>query len=84
MVPPNPPTFQPDMKAFEEAFTDKTKAVLINSPNNPTGVVYSEETVEGLAEICRLKQEEYGHSIVMLSDEPYREISIRERSCLTF
>ncbi len=74
VVPPNPPTFQPDMKAFEEAFTDKTKAVLINSPNNPTGVVYSEETVEGLAEICRLKQEEYGHSIVMLSDEPYREI----------
>ena len=78
VVPPNPPSFQPDMVAFEAAITDKTKAVIINSPNNPTGVVYSEATYESLSEILRKKEKEYGQSIVLISDEPYREIAYVE------
>ncbi len=75
VVPPNTETFQPDLKGLEERITPKTKAVIINTPNNPTGVVYSEATIQGLVEILRKKQQEYGTSIYLISDEPYRELA---------
>ena len=53
----------------------KTKAVIVNTPNNPTGVVYSEETIEKMAEILEKKQKEFGTDIVLISDEPYRELA---------
>jgi len=74
VVPPNPPTFMPDMDAFAAAITPRTKAVIIDNPNNPSGVVYDEETVRKIAEVMEAKQKEYGTSIFLLSDEPYREI----------
>lgn len=73
-VAPDYNTFQPDLAAFEAAFTEKTKAVLINTPNNPTGVIYSEETMNGIAEILRRKEESYRTDIYLISDEPYREL----------
>lgn len=63
------------MAAFEERINKKTKAVIINSPNNPTGVVYSEETITRMGEILRKKSKEVGHGIVLISDEPYRELA---------
>ncbi len=74
-VAPNPPTFQPNLKEFEEKITERTKIVMINSPNNPTGVVYTEDTLEKLAEILNRKQKEYGTDIYLISDEPYRELA---------
>lgn len=74
IVPPNTDTFQINFEAFEELISEKTMAVMINTPNNPSGIVYSKETIERLAEILRNKQEEYGHDIFIISDEPYREI----------
>lgn len=73
-VPPNRETFQPDLQAFKEAIRPQTKAVIVNSPNNPTGVVYSEETIKRLASIMEEKQKEFGASIYLISDEPYREL----------
>lgn len=73
-VPANTVDFQPDLPEFERRITEKTKAVIVNSPNNPTGVVYSEKTIRGLAEILRAKQKEFGTSIYLISDEPYREL----------
>lgn len=67
-------TFQPDLEAFKSSITSKTKAVIINSPNNPTGVVYSEDTIKNLSEILEEKQREFNNSIYLISDEPYREI----------
>lgn len=66
--------FQVNWDALEREMNAKVMAVLINSPNNPSGAVYSEETMERLAEFLRKKQEEYGHDIFLISDEPYREI----------
>ena len=74
IVPPDTETFQINMDAFEEMLTEKVMAVLINSPNNPSGIVYSEDTLRTLASILYQKQEEYGHDIFLISDEPYREI----------
>lgn len=74
VVPPNTEDFQPDLLEFERRITPKTKAVIVNTPNNPTGVVYSEETIRGLADILRRKQQEYGTAIYLISDEPYREL----------
>lgn len=74
VVPPNCETFQPDLIEFEKRITPKTKAVIINSPNNPTGVVYSEETIIKLADILYKKQQDYNTSIYLISDEPYREL----------
>ena len=74
-VSPNTETFQPKLDEFEEKITDKTKAVIINTPNNPTGVVYSEETIKRLAAIMEAKQTEYGTDIYLISDEPYRELA---------
>ncbi|MDO4329405.1 MAG: pyridoxal phosphate-dependent aminotransferase [Lachnospiraceae bacterium] len=75
VVSPNRETFQPNLKEFEEKIGPKTKAVIINSPNNPTGVVYSEETLVQISRILTAKSEEIGHPIVLLSDEPYRELA---------
>lgn len=75
VVSPDTETFQPNLKEFAEKITPKTKAVIINTPNNPTGVVYSHETCVELARILREKQHEYGTSIYLVSDEPYRELA---------
>ena len=74
VVPPQLADFQINFDALEETLSEKTAAVLINSPNNPSGVMYSEETIWRLAAFLRKKQEEYGHDIFLISDEPYREI----------
>ena len=66
--------FQIDLDALEKAVTAKTKAVIVNSPNNPTGAVFSEETISKLAYLLYKKQEEYGREIYIISDEPYREL----------
>ena len=67
--------FQIEVGAFESAITYKTKAVLINSPNNPTGVVYSEKTLKDMAEVIKEKEKELGINILLISDEPYNEIT---------
>lgn len=67
-------TFQIDMKNFEHAITEKTKAVIINSPNNPSGVVYTVDTIEKMCSLLKKKEEEYGHPIFLITDEPYREL----------
>lgn len=74
VVPANTEDFQIQFDKFEEMLTPKTKAVIVNSPNNPSGVVYSEETIKKLTAILEKKQEEYGHPIFIISDEPYREL----------
>lgn len=73
-VEPDFENFQPDLEKFAGKITDKTKIVLVNTPNNPTGVVYSEETIQKMAEILREKEKEYGREIYLVSDEPYREL----------
>jgi len=75
VVSPNRIDFQPNLQEFKEKITPKTKAVIINSPNNPTGVIYSEETIIKLAEIMNDKQKEFGTDIYLVSDEPYRELA---------
>lgn len=70
----DPETFQIDFSRLEKAFTEKTAAVLVNSPNNPSGVVYSEETVKKLAALLARKSAEYGRTIYLVTDEPYREL----------
>jgi aspartate aminotransferase len=69
VVPANTADFQINFEAFEEMLTDKVMAVLINTPNNPSGIVYSTETVQKLAEVLKKKSEEYGHTIYIISDE---------------
>lgn len=73
-VPPNPPSFLPDLAALEERITAHTKAVILNSPNNPTGVVYDEKTIRDLAAVLERKEKELGTSIYIIADEPYREL----------
>ena len=74
-ISPNTVDFQPKLDEFEAKITPKTKAVIVNTPNNPTGVVYSEETIRKMAEIMEKKQNEYGTEIYLISDEPYRELA---------
>lgn len=74
VVPAKVSDFQIDFEAFEEMLNEHTKAIIVNSPNNPCGVVYTEETILRLAEVLKKKEEEYGHPIYLISDEPYREI----------
>ena len=74
-VPANTVDFQPNLEQFEEMICEKTKAVIVNSPNNPTGVVYSEATIQKMAAILEKKEKEYGTSIYLVSDEPYRELA---------
>ena len=73
VVPPDQ-NFLPDMDAFRDSITPVTRGVLINSPNNPTGVLYSSDVLENLCEIIRQKEKEYGTEIYLVSDEPYRRI----------
>ena len=73
-VSPNTVDFQPKLDGFQKKMTPRTKAVIVNTPNNPTGVVYSEETIKKLASIMESKQREYGTDIYLISDEPYREL----------
>ena len=74
VVPANTEDFQINFEAFEEMLSEKVMAVLINTPNSPTGIVYSEETIQKLAAVLKEKAAEYGHDIYIISDEPYREI----------
>lgn len=74
IVPPSIADFQIDFDALEQVLNEHTKAVVVNSPNNPSGAVYSEQTVGQLAALLREKEKQYGHPIYLVSDEPYREI----------
>ncbi len=74
-VSPNTDTFQPNLEEFEQKLTKRTKAVIVNTPNNPTGVVYSEDTINRMAAVLEKKQKEFGTDIYLISDEPYRELA---------
>lgn len=74
IVPPSITDFQIDFDALEQALNEHTKAVVVNSPNNPSGAVYSEQTIQQLAALLCEKEKQYGHPIYLVSDEPYREI----------
>ncbi len=74
VVPANTKNFQPDLKEFAKALSEKTKAVIVNTPNNPTGVVYSEKTIKALSELMYKAQDAFGTSIYLIADEPYREL----------
>ena len=74
-VSPDTTTFQPNLSEFAAKLTAKTKAVIINTPNNPTGVIYSAETLTQMAKILEEKQKQFGTSIYLISDEPYRELA---------
>lgn len=74
-VSPNTTDFQPKLDEFEQKISPKTKAIIVNTPNNPTGVVYSKETIQKMAAILEKKQKEYGTDIYLISDEPYRELA---------
>ena len=75
VVPPDVPGFQIKLEAVEEALTENTVGIIINSPNNPSGVVYTRQTLEALANLLERKSKEYGHPIYIVSDEPYRELA---------
>ena len=75
VVSPNTVDFQPNLREFAEKITPRTKAVIVNNPNNPTGVVYSAETCREMSRILREKQHELGTDIYLISDEPYRELA---------
>lgn len=74
-ISPDTTTFQPNLTEFEQKITPKTRAVVVNTPHNPTGVVYSEETIKKLSAILEAKQKEFGTVIYLISDEPYRELA---------
>lgn len=74
VVPPDIPDFQISLKAVEEMLTQHTVAVILNSPNNPSGVVYTRQTLTALGALLEKKSKEYGHPIYIVSDEPYREL----------
>ena len=75
VVAPDIPDFQIKLSAVEEALTENTVAIILNSPNNPSGVVYTEETLTALAALLTRKSGEYGHPIYIVADEPYRELT---------
>ena len=74
-VPADPETFQPDPEAIAAALKPRTKVLLLNSPNNPTGVIYSAESISKIADVIEEKKKEYGTSIFIISDEPYSELA---------
>ena len=73
-VDPEDKTLQIDIENVDKAINEKTKAIIINSPNNPSGVVYKKDKIEALCELLKKKEEEYGHPIFIITDEPYREL----------
>ena len=75
VVPPDVPGFQIDLAAVEAMLTPRTQAITVNSPNNPSGVVYTEETLNALGALLTRKGQEYGHPIYIVADEPYRELT---------
>lgn len=75
VLPPASADFQPDLAGLAKAVTPKTKAVIINTPNNPTGVIYSAENLRGMGDVLREKEREFGTDILIISDEPYRELA---------
>lgn len=75
VVSPDIPDFQPNLEEFAQKISAKTKAVIVNTPNNPTGVVYSEETIQKMAAIMEEKQKEFSKAIYLIADEPYRELA---------
>lgn len=83
-LPSEEKTFLPDFGALEKALNPSVKAVIVNSPNNPSGVVYGAETIERLASLLKEKSEEYGHPIYIISDEPYRELVYDERTVVPY
>ena len=74
VVPADIPNFQIDFAALEAAINENTQAIIINSPNNPAGTVYTQETLEKLADLLNRKSDAYGHPIYIIADEPYREL----------
>lgn len=74
-IPAREDNFQIDLDALEQAITEKTKAVVINTPNNPVGTVYTRETLEGLADVLVQAEQKFDHDIYLISDEPYRELT---------
>ena len=70
----NPETFMPEPEYLRSAVTPKTKALIVNNPNNPTGVVYPEQVIREIAAVLTAKEQEYGHAIYLVADEPYREL----------
>lgn len=81
VVPPDIPDFQINFTELERMLDENVSAVLINSPNNPSGAIYTEETLTRLSDFMNRKQKEYGHDIFLISDEPYREIVFDGRKC---
>lgn len=75
VVPPDVPGFQIDLAAVEAMLTPRTQAIIVNSPNNPSGVVYTEETLNALGALLTRKGQEYGHPVYIVADEPYRELT---------
>lgn len=75
VISPNTTDFQPNLREFAEKISEKTKAVIVNTPNNPTGVVYSEKTIMAMAEIMYKAQDAFDTSVYLISDEPYRELA---------
>ncbi len=75
IITPDTKSFQPNLSEFEAKITDKTACVIINSPNNPTGVIYSEDTLRKMSEILEKKQKELSRTIYLITDEPYRELA---------
>ncbi|MBR6812066.1 MAG: pyridoxal phosphate-dependent aminotransferase [Oscillospiraceae bacterium] len=75
VVPPTTADFQPDAQEVAKRITEKTRALILNTPNNPTGVIYTPETLSALAKVLEEKQKEFGTSIYIISDEPYRELA---------
>lgn len=74
VVPPDTKSFEVDLEMFEKTLSEKTKAVIINTPNNPTGVVIKKERIKAMCDVLRQKEKEFGHRIFLISDEPYREL----------
>lgn len=74
VISPNLNNFEPNLNELKEKISNKTKAILINTPNNPTGVVYSESTIKEISKILKEKEQEFGKQIFLISDEPYREL----------
>ena len=81
IVPPDLPDFQINFEALEEMLAPETGAVLINTPNNPSGAVYTEETLQRLGDVLREYSKRFGHTIFLISDEPYREICFDGKKC---